>query len=859
MSKLIELFQDSTSLAKLTGKTTINENDNQFWKQLFEELTGPLSKLDIREIDYVIRTKFTNFPQNNESTHNFQKLLIKGIEKLQTIHKDFANEKKNDEKLTLNIVNLLFLMRVFSQYIIETNLAPFSDPEINDLDLTNDLDPRSMSKKQRRQWEKNQKKKNKKNPKLSKLSKESIINENIEKDENNMLSEQTEITELYNPTKLREHFSYPSMDLPKLLMETLTNYIIDQNDATEFSKYVILVEVIALMISLLSTSVFDVNIFENKNEVVTSELSDHFSDVVWIEVEEPSEENDSFDFSHFVYYMDNEKIRTLVTVLLGHISIQLQTPNPDESQWDNSRRGSFIFSPVFAIKKFFKHSNSDPTPLSTHALSLLLALLQTRTQDEFGFENDLLYSKDNLESNQFVSVISKLKNLNLDDDTEESIAHQIPFKMLLCNTLCSESVNEQSLLLAYHLLSKNKDFLKFTLESQDLSKTLLYFLEEIYQYTHGLEEYQQEKGSIIHLFLVILLILSENDDFGTFVFSQFVAVVNWYKETQLKNISIGSLCVLLLLELTQLHFPRLTSTELINSSLAIVHNLSSSFANLPVSTSEKLVEIVWFVSNKVKELSNYQGDDEETEIKQEFKSKKEEKKRRNELKKLEKKKKKQEKEKLKRLRNSSKKGIEPENLAEDFDITEIYFSDWTDIEELSTPPSVEPRPKRLVRPQKDNIFIKHNLQFPPELKFYTDVLLNLCEIINTAFTLKITQNIHLLVAILLNRKMLFSFEHHPRLWVYISNLHKLARFLNFEPPESAEILNHGIEEMKEIIKKKIPRFVFEEKGFQVLPHTKFKFFETNTKESFFFIETWNSIQKYSSLYLNPNKILILRI
>uniref|UniRef100_A0A7S3QAK0 Dymeclin n=2 Tax=Chaetoceros debilis TaxID=122233 RepID=A0A7S3QAK0_9STRA len=174
--------------------------------------------------------------------------------------------------------------------------------------------------------------------------------------------------------------------------------------------------------------------------------------------------------------------------------------------------------------------------------------------------------------------------------------------------------NEVGSLVLYTLLQSSPIFAKSLAvrSGNDLENLVLPLLRTLYvsssssHHISGRTTMSRSKGtevqvmerpfrspSQLYVILILLLIFSQDASFPTDSFRRSnIPHVVWFKERQLKNISLGSLLVLSLLRCITFNLNRMQDPFLLSNCCAVLLNLSPNIANLHSYASMRLVSVL---------------------------------------------------------------------------------------------------------------------------------------------------------------------------------------------------------------------------------------------------------------------------
>ncbi|KAH9283865.1 Dymeclin [Echinococcus granulosus] len=176
------------------------------------------------------------------------------------------------------------------------------------------------------------------------------------------------------------------------------------------------------------------------------------------------------------------------------------------------------------------------------------------------------------------------------------IPPRIPFGRL-CETLASTVNTDSSVLLLYLLLHRNDFFRAFVMETRAYEKFTFSICSLLYQSP-------AENSHLVYMALIVLLILTENENFAKDVHDIPVKKPPPNVERQLTGVSLGSLLVYVLTQTIRHHLNQLRDKYLHINSLAALANLSPKIANLHPYVSQALVDLLQKLVKRHKRLVN---------------------------------------------------------------------------------------------------------------------------------------------------------------------------------------------------------------------------------------------------------------
>ncbi|KAJ6255412.1 dymeclin [Anaeramoeba flamelloides] len=834
-----------------------------FWQQSFlEEFPIPLTSLDPSKVNLIIRQAYNNILVNNLTTHNLPRFLefVTGIltrtfklsaqvdfstQDFEMKKNSFFTKKVNqsvvdnkkrkrrgttkqknskpviaglvDEETTLKLVNLLHLANIISKLVMEMSIS-----YLEGIERDNEI-----------AW---------------------IFSEHFE----------------FPPENSKSNSAIEFKTLPNLL-NTLIQIVLQLTDTAPHSNYVILIETINLMLTIISSRIFSLSLSLKKTTQGLNETN-----------EIHREEN---PLELLFLKMNKHNASKLMSVLLTH-AFNANSRPVSSLFWEKKHGGSFRRS-----KKKNDSFQTRNNQLSNISISLVLSLLQlqppTRNTLFLNYLMNNIQQKKN--STIFSSFLEELKPVNV--NSKEIINQKLHFESEIFYNYFEETnnIDFQIALLLYHVINKNSDCLDFLISNKKkLPAFILTILRSIYNYTINLKKmnkkYQQIIERSIYLLLSILFIFTKQEKFCTFIFSVEVSNLSWLKNSSTVEEPIGNIMVLVLCDLIQIYILKSYHPQKLNLCFGILQHLSSYFQDLSIQVSEKIInifkvlsgQIIQFLDLKIEEFDENQFHFKEEDIIPTTKTKT---------------KTKSKKKKKKKKRNKSKKKFKPVLEQGDYQLCESVLSGWVDAETIFPPPSIIERPKRINPNHLKNHFDHFYKDLSHEIKLCTDLLVFLLDIINTCLTLRLTKNPCFIHILLKNEFKFELFSHHPRLWKYVSNIlliikyfqrsikkHKLQQLQKQRQQQSQQqpqtqqphLQQQQQQQQNEektlskdalisIYKKFAPLLNFEDLGINVAPKKSLKYVEDNSiSKKYFLVYTWFLISKYSGIYFDKNILRVLR-
>lgn len=233
-----------------------------------------------------------------------------------------------------------------------------------------------------------------------------------------------------------------------------------------------------------------------------------------------------------------------------------------------------------------KPSEVSDSPLANQALLLVLVLVNHCTGDK------------NLH-NPYRQALFSCSN-SQDPCTEATPTRAAAtFKLdlsRLYTTLCHIPSSDQTTLLLYLLVHRNRHVKTYIMACSDIEMLVVPILKTLY---HA----PDSNSHHIYMSLIILLILSEDDLFNKTVHETILKGVTWYTERSISEISLGGLLVLVVIRTIQYNMLKMRDKYLHTNCLAALANMSSQFRSLHPYVSQRLVSLFETLAKKHSRLA----------------------------------------------------------------------------------------------------------------------------------------------------------------------------------------------------------------------------------------------------------------
>ncbi|KAH8848988.1 Dymeclin [Schistosoma japonicum] len=190
----------------------------------------------------------------------------------------------------------------------------------------------------------------------------------------------------------------------------------------------------------------------------------------------------------------------------------------------------------------------------------------------------------------------------------QSSSPQVNFTAI-CDTAASTLSQDSSPLLLYLLVHRNTNFHSFIMQDRGYEKLLPPLLNILYKS-------QSHNSHLVYMALILLLIFTENEQFGRDIHTTDIKWVQWSANRRLSNVSYGSLTVLVLCRTIQYHLNQLKDKYLHVNILATLANLSPRITKLHPHACDTLVNLLQLLikrHNKTVDVLRKMSDDNQSQ------------------------------------------------------------------------------------------------------------------------------------------------------------------------------------------------------------------------------------------------------
>ncbi|XP_055614532.1 dymeclin isoform X2 [Uranotaenia lowii] len=277
---------------------------------------------------------------------------------------------------------------------------------------------------------------------------------------------------------------------------------------------------------------------------------------------------------------------TLTSALLHFLARMAQVP---ATMFGFGSGGSFVFGIAESLWSLLTFSRKQPDILTAHDLP-------TAFKDHYPLANQslllilILTNHHTTKDNPYRASL-----FGCGDSQEESLKDETAsFKIDFCslyNTLCRIVTIDQATLLLYLLLHRNQRFYRYVMAQQNLQQLVIPILQTLYNAPDSTSHH-------IYMSLIVLLILSEDDNFNKSVHQIMLKNITWYTERSITEISLGGLLILVVIRTIQYNMLKMRDKYLHTNCLAALANMSGQFRSLHPYVAQRLVSLFETLAKK---------------------------------------------------------------------------------------------------------------------------------------------------------------------------------------------------------------------------------------------------------------------
>ncbi|XP_053693826.1 dymeclin isoform X2 [Sabethes cyaneus] len=276
---------------------------------------------------------------------------------------------------------------------------------------------------------------------------------------------------------------------------------------------------------------------------------------------------------------------TLMSALLHFLSRMMQAPS---TMFGFGSGGSFVFGIAESLWSILTFARKQPDILAAHDLP-------TAFKEHYPLANQslllILILTNHCTTKENPYRISLFGCSDSQDSPKDAVAtFKIDFSSLY-NTLCRIVTIDQATLLLYLLLHRNQRFYKYVMAQQNLQQLVIPILQTLYHAPDSTSHH-------IYMSLIVLLILSEDDNFNKTVHQIILKNITWYTERSISEISLGGLLILVVIRTIQYNMLKMRDKYLHTNCLAALANMSGQFRSLHPYVAQRLVSLFETLAKK---------------------------------------------------------------------------------------------------------------------------------------------------------------------------------------------------------------------------------------------------------------------
>ncbi|XP_046856978.1 dymeclin-like [Xenia sp. Carnegie-2017] len=158
-------------------------------------------------------------------------------------------------------------------------------------------------------------------------------------------------------------------------------------------------------------------------------------------------------------------------------------------------------------------------------------------------------------------------------------------------TISSQLYTDETTLLLYLLLHRNPIIASYMLSRTDIERLILPILKLLYSA-------EEQNSHHIYMALIVLLILSQDENFNKSIHEVVLNDVPWFTDRVINNITLGGLLVLVVIRTIQYNMTRMRDKYLHTNCLAALANMSAQFHALHPYVTQRLVSLYAVLAKK---------------------------------------------------------------------------------------------------------------------------------------------------------------------------------------------------------------------------------------------------------------------
>ncbi|KAH6572968.1 hypothetical protein BASA60_006314 [Batrachochytrium salamandrivorans] len=239
------------------------------------------------------------------------------------------------------------------------------------------------------------------------------------------------------------------------------------------------------------------------------------------------------------------------------------------------------------------YGNEDPIKASPLAEKSILLLMIISGQ---GASESINYYRDAFSSLVDSGTLKESPSTILSEMATSPL--HMPFKdiyRVIIKCICKD----ETCLVLYMLLLKNREFRMYVLSRTDPDVLLLPLLHQIYDAVDKKTNYSK-----LYILLTIMLILSQDDVYNENNHKVAITPPPWFTERIIRSVTLGGLVMLVLIRVIQANISRHKDIYFHTTSLAILANMSSTVIGMHSVVAQRLVNLYESISKKYFRLSS---------------------------------------------------------------------------------------------------------------------------------------------------------------------------------------------------------------------------------------------------------------
>ncbi|KAI9209840.1 Dymeclin [Polychytrium aggregatum] len=330
------------------------------------------------------------------------------------------------------------------------------------------------------------------------------------------------------------------------LLEELFHVII-YADTKQQQNYEFYIEALNLLIVLFSTQM--------KGSSVEAGNDNYFLDIL---------------MNHLSHFAKGSLVR-----LISNFEEQQPPPNPSVGVLYSAY--SYLFIPK-------KLDSTRSSPLSDKSVLLILLLANQHPRH---IPNEFRLAVACLEDMPVGASRGPALSSDIDPDNLS-----VPYSQIY-QTICSTLSTEETTLLLYLLMLQNKSFKTYALSRTDPESLLIPLLKQVYESVENKANY-----SHMYILLIILLLISQDEEYTANLHKTMIPVQGWYTERILKQTSLGGYVILVLIRTIQLNLSHHKDVYFHTNCLAILANMSNRMSYLNATVAQRVISLFDLVAKR---------------------------------------------------------------------------------------------------------------------------------------------------------------------------------------------------------------------------------------------------------------------